>query len=436
MSIFIDRRLNDRNKSAVHRDRFIRRYQKQLRGVVDGLVVNRSITDMMKGASIRIPVRDLTEPRWRFGQGGDQEIVHSGNHSFRAGDRIERPQGGGGGGQGPGEGAGEGGQGQDDFAFELSRDEFERLFFDDLALPNMTRKVLGQSKDKKIVRRFITKDGTPHSLHVARSLKAALMRRIATGAQRARRDAASILHAATAQAGRVSGAAASPVLALDAPMLTPAQAPCAEAKPRTRVPFLDEVDLRYRYRSEEPQPVSQAVMFCLMDVSASMTEAKKDLAKRFFTLLYIFLARKYQQVQVVFIRHTEEAEEVEEQEFFHGTASGGTVVLSALEMMRDTVEKRFPPSAWNIYAAQASDGDAFGADPEKSRGYLMQHLLPASRYFAYIEIPDTALQTSSALWHAYSRVPARNFAMKRVLERGEIYPVFRELFRKEGVTAE
>ena len=422
MSIFIDRRLNDRDRSAVHRDRFIQRYRKQLRGVVDGLVINRSITAMMKGASIRIPVRDLSEPRWRFGPGGDREVVHAGNHSFRAGDRVERPEEEGGGSGKPGQGEGSGGQSQDGFAFELSREEFERLFFDDLALPNMARKVLGQSTDRKVVRRFITKSGTPHNLHVARSLRAALARRIASGAQRARSEAAAL--EAGAAGLRPAGAALAPQADATAPT-TPAR----------RVPFIDDVDLRYRYRSEEPQPVSQAVMFCLMDVSASMTEAKKDLAKRFFTLLYIFLSRKYQHVQVVFIRHTEQAEEVDEQEFFHGTASGGTVVLSALEMMRQVMEKRFPASAWNIYAAQASDGDAFGADPEKSRGYIAQHLLPSSRYFAYIEIPDSALQTSSALWHAYSRLPAGHFAMKRVLDRGEIYPVFRDLFKKDAATA-
>lgn len=425
MSIFIDRRLNDRNRSAVHRDRFIRRYRKQLRNVVDGLVINRSITDMMKGASIRIPVRDLSEPRWRFGQGGDQEIVHAGNHSFRSGDRIQRPEEDGGGG-GPGAGDSEGGEGghsQDGFAFELSREEFERLFFDDLALPNMARKVLGQSTDRKVVRRYITKSGTPHNLHVARSLRAALARRIASGAQRERNPVApgAAMRGAGVHIARPIGAPASAL-----------EQPGALEQPARRVPFIDDVDLRYRYRSEEPQPISQAVMFCLMDVSASMTEAKKDLAKRFFTLLYIFLSRKYQHVQVVFIRHTEQAEEVDENEFFHGTASGGTVVFSALELMQQTIQKRFPASAWNIYAAQASDGDAFGADPEKSRGFIAQHLLPASRYFAYIEIPDTALQTSSALWHAYSRLPTSHFAMKRVLDRSEIYPVFRDLFKKDG----
>ena len=195
-----------------------------------------------------------------------------------------------------------------------------------------------------------------------------------------------------------------------------------------RIAYVDPLDLRFRRFEPYPKPIAQAVMFCLMDVSASMTEAKKDLAKRFFTLLYIFLARKYQQVQVVFIRHTEEAEEVEEQEFFHGTASGGTVVLSALEMMKDTIEKRFPPSAWNIYAAQASDGDAFGADPEKSRGYLMQHLLPASRGGA-----NTWLNTVAACTRCNNvkanRTPAE---ASMPLRRAPHVPAWREAYHRRS----
>ena len=136
------------------------------------------------------------------------------------------------------------------------------------------------------------------------------------------------------------------------------------------MPFLDEIDLRYRHRITVPQPIARAVMFCLMDVSASMDEEKKDLAKRFFTLLYLFLTRKYEKVDLVFIRHTEDAEEVDEERFFHDPQTGGTVVYSALELMHEIVQARYPSSAWNIYAAQASDGDAFGADPEKSRGFL------------------------------------------------------------------
>ena len=107
-------------------------------------------------------------------------------------------------------------------------------------------------------------------------------------------------------------------------------------------------------------------MFCLMDVSASMDEDKKDLAKRFFTLLYLFLTRKYGEVDLIFIRHTDDAEEVDEETFFHDTRSGGTVVYSALELADKIRTERYA-SGWNVYAAQASDGDAFGADPAQER---------------------------------------------------------------------
>ena len=84
-------------------------------------------------------------------------------------------------------------------------------------------------------------------------------------------------------------------------------------------------------------------MFCLMDVSGSMTEHMKDLAKRFYMLLYVFLKRRYRHVEIVFIRHTDRAEEVDEQTFFHGPASGGTLVSSALEAMHEIVRSRVSP---------------------------------------------------------------------------------------------
>src|SRR5690606_14271177 len=198
-----------------------------------------------------------------------------------------------------------------------------------------------------------------------------------------------------------------------------------------RVPFLDDMDLRYRHRVAVAAPVARAVMFCLMDVSGSMDENKKDLAKRFYTLLYLFLSRKYEHVDVVFIRHTDNAEEVDEQTFFYDPKSGGTIVLSALELMHEIVQERYPPSAWNVYAAQASDGDSFGADAGKSARFLDENLLPARRYFAYIEIPDSQEARKRSLWAEYEQETAPHFAMRRIYERGEIYPVFHDLFKKE-----
>jgi uncharacterized sporulation protein YeaH/YhbH (DUF444 family) len=183
-----------------------------------------------------------------------------------------------------------------------------------------------------------------------------------------------------------------------------------------------------------PEPVARAAMFCLMDVSASMDEDKKDLAKRFFTLLYLFLTRKYAEVELVFIRHTDDAEEVDEERFFHDTRSGGTVVYAALELA-DRVRADRYATGWNVYVAQASDGDAFGADPARSARFLRERLLPATRYYTYLELtaPDARARASS-LWAEYEPLvgAAGNFAMRRASERGEIYPVFRDLFRKES----
>ncbi|MBX6392136.1 MAG: YeaH/YhbH family protein, partial [Burkholderiales bacterium] len=390
---FIDRRLNDRRKSAVNRQRFIQRYKDHLRRAVSDIVAKRSIRDLESGGQVQIPVRDISEPAFRHGPGGDREIVHPGNRIFKPGDRIPRPEDGEG--DGPGSQAGEG-EVLDSFAFTLSREEFLELFLDDLELPRMERTVLGSIKDKRTQPAGFTRSGSPRNLHILRSLKQSLARRMAARGANALES--------------------------------------GEARPR-RVPFLDEVDLRYRHRVTVPKPVSQAVMFCLMDVSGSMTEDKKDLAKRFFALLYLFLTRKYETVDLVFVRHTDNASEVDEEEFFYGNYSGGTVVLSALELMKEIVDQRYPPTLWNIYGAQASDGDAFGADPEKSRGFLEKELLPAARYFAYIDIPTEGLEQTSTLWQAYQRIDQPHFAMKRVSKRSDIYPVFRELFRKETAAA-
>lgn len=415
MSIVIDRRLNDRNKSAVNRSRFIRRYKEQIKRAVNDLVARRGITDMEQGGDVSIPTRDIKEPSFRHGPGGDHEYVHPGNRSFKRGDQIQRPKGQGGGGGGSGEGDGQGSQ--DEFIFTLSREEFMNLFFDDLELPHLVRNFIAEIKDYKLQRAGYTPSGVPANLSVPRSLRNSLARRVALSSPLQKQLAE--LEAKQAQE-------------TDLVALAAIEADIALLKKRiARIPFLDEIDLRFRHRVRVPLPISRAVMFCLMDVSASMTEDKKDLAKRFFTLLYLFLSRKYEKVEIVFIRHTDNAEEVDEQSFFHDTQSGGTVVQSALKLMQDVIEDRYPPSNYNIYGAQVSDGDAFGADPEKSRALLNDQLLPLCRYYTYIEVPDDAEHTSP-LSYAYARIESPKFAMKSVTSRSEVYPVLRELFKREA----
>jgi uncharacterized sporulation protein YeaH/YhbH (DUF444 family) len=405
MSIIIDRRLNDRNKNGVNRQRFLRRYKEQIRKSVADVISRRSITDMERSGDVKIPVKDISEPSFHHGSGGDREYVNAGNREFTTGDKIPRPTG------GSGKGSGEGGEGgdSDNFTFALSREEFMNLFFDDLELPHLVRNALGEVREFKWHRAGYTPSGVPANLSVSRSLRNAMARRIAIGAPLRKQLLA--LEAAEVAAEEIE----------------------AMRKRIERIPFIEEIDLRFRHRVKVPQPISRAVMFCLMDVSASMTEEKKDLAKRFFTLLYLFLTRKYEKVELVFIRHTDDAQEVDEDTFFHDTKSGGTVVLSALKLMHEIALARYPSEGWNIYGAQVSDGDAFGADPEKSRACLVEHLLPLVRHFAYIEVPDQA-DRPSPLTHAYQRIESERFAMKSVMARNEVYPVLRDLFTRETAT--
>ncbi|MGE0314558.1 MAG: YeaH/YhbH family protein [Lautropia sp.] len=428
MSIIIDRRLNDRKKSAVNRERFIRRYKAHIKQAVTDMVADRSIKDMERGGDVKIPVKDIGEPTFRHGAGGDRESVHPGNHKFNPGDRIPRPEGDGEG-DGSGDQGGEG-EGQDGFTFTLSREEFMELFFDDLELPHLIRTQVGDIVEYKMQRAGYNRQGSPTNLSIPRSLRNALGRRIALSSA-PRRELAELeakLAELDAQADPAAPAARKKRAQEREALVAAIDALRARV---ARVPFLDELDLRYRHRVPVPRPISQAAMFCLMDVSASMDERKKDLAKRFFTLLYLFLTRKYEKVEVIFIRHTEEAEEVDEDRFFNDPKTGGTVVFSALDLMREIIDDRFSPSEWNIYGAQASDGDAFGADPDKSSDFLAEKLMPDLRHFAYVEVPDSDIRPSR-LASAYRRIEHERFAMRQVRERRDIYPVFRELFSSES----
>ena len=157
---------------------------------------------------------------------------------------------------------------------------------------------------------------------------------------------------------------------------------------RRLIAYVDPVDIRFNRFDPQPLPNASAVMFCLMDVSGSMGEREKDLAKRFFVLLHLFLKRRYDRIDIVFIRHTHEAQEVDEETFFYSTQSGGTVVSTALEEMRRIIEERYPSREWNIYAAQASDGDNIASDSEHCISLLNERLMRLCQYFAYVEIID------------------------------------------------
>ena len=425
MQQIIDRRLAGKNKSIGNRERFLRRHKEQIREAVKRAIDGRGIRDIERGEDIHIPKKDLSEPVFSHGPGGVRDMVHPGNKEYLRGDRIERPKGGQGGGKGQ---ASDSGDGEDDFVFALSKEEFMQIFFDDLALPNLVRTQLAEAPEYKSHRAGFSNDGTPSNLSVVRSMRGALGRRIALGMGPRRELQALEEELAACQQALRPGDAVAEAYIKDLSERISALRARVE-----RIPYLDPIDLRFRNRVRTPVPTSKAVMFCLMDVSGSMDEGRKELSKRFFILLYLFLTRHYEKIDLVFIRHHTQAQEVDEQNFFHARETGGTVVSSALVLMEEIVRARYKPGEWNIYGAQASDGDNWHHDSGRCRQILNDQLLPLVRYFAYVQVAEE----EQNLWQEYTQLTEanRHFAMRKAVEANQIYPVFRDLFKKEGAKA-
>ncbi|MBI2792243.1 MAG: YeaH/YhbH family protein [Gammaproteobacteria bacterium] len=423
MSRFIDKRPNGRHKSAVNRARFMRRFKKQIQEAVRQAISGRSIKEVDEsGEKITIPAKDINEPSFSYGMGGERNIILPGNKDFIPGDLIKRPT------QGSGRGSNQASnspqEGMDDFVFEISKEEFLDLFFDDLALPNLVKTQVSRIPSFKMMRAGFTSEGTPANINIARSVRNALGRKLILG-----------------------GPKKAKIIALEKEMQELLEKDPTSMRIKEildeidilkikieKIPFIDPYDLKYNYRVKRPMPTTQAVMFCLMDVSGSMDEAKKDIAKRFFILLYLFLNRTYESVEVVFIRHHTSAKEVNEEEFFYSRETGGTVVSSALELMSEVMRNRYPTSDWNIYAAQASDGDNWNNDSPRCRDILIKDILPFVQYFAYVEIMPRHHQS---LWEAYLNVKEQypQFAMQNIEDVKDIYPVFRELFKRQEGSA-
>ena len=414
----VDRRLNPGSKSLENRQRFLRRAKALVQGAVKKSSQERDIKDVLEGGEVSVPIDGMDEPRFRR-EGGTRDMVLPGNKKFVEGDILPRPNPSGGKGRGAGEGDGE-----DAFRFVLSRDEFVDLFLDDLELPDLAKRKLAEVESHGIRRAGYTTSGSPANISVNRTVSRALARRVAL-----RRPRPELLAALEAELAACSDETRRIEL------LVEIEAIKTKIK---RIPFIDPIDIRYRRFETVPKPVAQAVMFCLMDVSGSMTEHMKDLAKRFYMLLYVFLKRRYRHVEIVFIRHTDRAEEVDEQTFFHGPASGGTLVSSALQAMHDIVRSRFKPADWNIYAAQASDGDNSYSDGEVTSRLLTEAILPVCQFFAYLEVGQehglSYEMPNSSLWSLYESLRAGGapLSMRKVNERSEIFPVFHDLFQRRS----
>jgi len=435
MTYFIDRRLNPKGKSLANRQRFLRRARAQIREAVQKSLKDSGVADVAKDRKIRISTQGTREPRFRLDpkKGGKRDFVLPGNKDFLPGDQIKKPQSGQG---GSGKDAATSGDSEDDFEFTMREDEILDIFFEDLELPNLVRTALSEVPSQNWKRAGITTSGSPNQINLIRTMRNSFGRRLALKRPsladvKALEEDIAILEANGAPANDER------LLALKAEL-------DRVTSKRKWVAFIDPLDVRFNAYVEQPVPTSQAVMFCLMDVSGSMGEREKDLAKRFFILLHLFLKRRYEKVDIVFIRHTHDAQEVDEQTFFYSRQSGGTIVSTALEKMLEIQRERYNTADWNIYAAQASDGYTQSGDARRCVELLESDLMPICQYYAYIEILDeremevfSSEEAGAELWRAYRMVAEhwKNFATKRIAKPSDIFPVFHDLFKKQEQTA-
>jgi len=425
----VDRRINGKGKSLDNRQKFLKRIRESVRKALPDIINSRKIQDIASdGGIVHIPQKNINEPSFRHGQGGTRETVRPGNKEFNTGDRFRKPP------QDQGQGgrkASNSGQGEDDFIVEISREEFLEFLFEELELPDLTKENLRQMVEVKYHNAGYSSTGSPAKLDRSKTLRQSQGRRITSRApykrklKEAEAELAELLTMGVPQEIMATTQHNAEIAELEKKIL-------GYKRKIENVPFLDPVDLRYHSIVAEEHPITSAVMFCVMDISGSMGEHEKTLSRKFFWLLYMFLARKYEKITVRFISHTTEAKEVDEDEFFNSRESGGTMVSSALSTLAKIITDEYADGNTNVYVCQCSDGDNWYEDNAVCHDLLVDTILPACQYYAYIQVGQSPGYQSD-IWATYESVAnaVSHFQMNSVFEDSDIYPVFKELFEKK-----
>lgn len=426
-NIIIDKRFLPKNNTSSSRKKFIDRYKGAIKSRIKEIVSKNSIKNFNKGSKkIKIEVDDLDEPQFELdSESGNQKRIYIGNKKFKKGDLFPKSRSG----SQKGSKAGGRGDGEDSFEFILTEKEFTDLFFEDLELPNLIkREFIGSAWE--VQHAGFSRYGGPSSLNIKKTMLNSLGRRIAikNGRNKLNQCDGCMNNDPINESGHHVSAYPNGNIVCTKNLY----------KSSRKIQYIEDIDLRYNFKEKVDVPTTKAVMFCLMDVSGSMGEREKDIAKRFFILLNLFLRRNYDIVDIVFIRHTEEAEEVDEEKFFYDRASGGTIVSSGYDKINEIITSRYDPEQWNVYIAQTTDGDNWEDDNSYMEEVLTQKLLPITQYFAYIDIASGAYRyfdskAKSGLMEIMERLMINNgnLQARMVQDYRQIYPVFRSLFKKE-----
>lgn len=385
MTIIVDRRGQKSAKNEGNRKRFIDRYKKSIKHTINRAIHDRSMKDAEK--PIDVPINhSINEDKIDYDrETGDYEHVIAGNKEFIKGDKIDKDY------NAASSGSGDGDEGEDEFTFLLTKEEFYDLFFEDMELPDFIKESVVENNKMVIKRAGYVKEGIPARLDIKKSMEMAIMRRLAN---------------------RNSSSGG---------------------------PFIDEIDLRYRHFKLTPQPLRQAVIFLLMDVSGSMGVTHKLIAKKFFLFLYLFLKKQYERVELRFIRYHHNAADVTEEEFFYSRETGGTNVTRALELVNEIIDNDYPSELWNIYIAHVSDGDFGWNENIPDLIELLLCITSKSQYYAYLQVQDTSDVRmfeggAEKLYGELRKVKNSNEKVNiaTAAHPSQIYQVLRKLFKRRG----
>jgi uncharacterized sporulation protein YeaH/YhbH (DUF444 family) len=423
----IDRRLNPHGKSLTNRQRFVERVKTAVRESAKKQIAGRSIQDK-SDAAVTVAKKGIEEPQFIYGKdAGTWDHIFPGNKEYMVGDNLPRPPGGGSGGGSEGSPDGDG---NDDFTFNISYEEYVDAILEDLYLPDMIKRSDKQTISFTRHRAGYTTVGSASNLALERTMIHGIARRMALKTPKLNRieelfaelletDEEDRRLAITEEINELQRSADS-------------------------INFLEKSDLRYVNYDRQPNPITKALMILIMDVSGSVTQVMKDLSKRFYLLMWLFLTRQYKHVDIVFIRHTHIADEVDQETFFHGTETGGTVVSTAYEQARRIIKERYNIDHWNIYMSQCSDGDNTSSDNSVAEE-LLSLMLPWFQYVTYVEVGHMRNDAmsyiksdrKSEIWTMFEKLSttAPKVAARHLNNPDEVIEVFRSLFQKSVVAA-
>jgi uncharacterized protein len=336
-------------------------------------IVSREDIIMSDGRRVvKVPIRSLEQYKFRF-DGNKGERVGQGQGGTKVGDVIGRA------GDEQGQGPGQAGDqaGQDYYEVAVDVDDLAALIFEDLGLPNLEEKKNQQLEADSVQFKDIRRAGILANLDKRRTIMENIKRNARKG------DA--------------------------------------------RFGDVKSEDLRFKTWDTEVRHESNAVVIAMMDVSGSMGEFEKYIARSFYFWMVRFLRTKYNNVEIVFISHHTEAKIVSEEEFFTKGESGGTRVSSAYQLALDLVNSKYSPSDWNIYPFHFSDGDNMFSDNRLCVDVVKQ-LLDKCNLFGYGQIKQ-GWYPAGTLMSVYSQeIDHDKFVAVTIEDREDVYPALRKFF--------